>query len=78
MRGREHCNRPDMRLRLLLGPLAQAGAILLMGPVLLALGGAGEVTLPAALASFRLTGPLAAVVFGGQLLLRWSDPQRET
>jgi hypothetical protein len=57
-----------------LWPLAQAIAIVLMGPVILVLGGAGELTWTAALASFKLTGPLALVILGGQLLLRWSAP----
>lgn len=58
----------------LLWPLAQATAIVLMGPVIMVLGGADELTWATALASFRLTGPLALVILGGQLLLRWSAP----
>jgi hypothetical protein len=60
-----------------MGPLVQAGVVVLMGPVMLALSGAGDVTLSTALASLRFTGPLGAVVFGGQLLLRWARPQEE-
>jgi hypothetical protein len=64
--------------RLLLWPLAQAIVIVLMGPVILALAGTSDVTWASTLASFRFTGPLGAVVFGGQLLLRWSDISGET
>jgi hypothetical protein len=65
------------KARLLLWPLTQAGVVLLMGPVILALAGNGAVTWAAALASLRFTAPLAAVVVGGQLLLRWSGPGTE-
>jgi hypothetical protein len=58
---------------MLLWPLAQAVAVVLMGPVILALGGTAAVTWASALASFKFTGPLGLVVFGGQALLRWSE-----
>jgi len=64
-------------LRMLLWPLAQAATIVLMGPVILALAGNSDVSWSAAIASFRFTGPLGAVVFGGQVLLRWSEPKQE-
>lgn len=64
-------------LRMLLWPLAQAATIVLMGPVILALAGNTDISLSAALATFRFTGPLGAVVFGGQVLLRWSEPKQE-
>jgi hypothetical protein len=74
---RLHFGVPNLeRAGLLLWPLAHAAAIVLMGPVILAMGG-GDVTWPAALATFRFTGPLGAVVFGGQVLLRWSEPRQE-
>jgi hypothetical protein len=69
--------RRTVRPRPLLWPLAQALVIVLMGPVILVLAGTGDMTLAAAVASFRFTGPLAAVVFGGQVLLRWSEPEGE-
>jgi hypothetical protein len=63
--------------RTLLWPLAQAAVIVLMGPVILALSGLVELTWARALASVRFTGPLAIVVFGGQVLLRWSATTEE-
>jgi hypothetical protein len=61
----------------MLWPLAQAAVIALMGPVILALSGTVELTWARALASFRFTGPLAAVILAGQLLLRWSATTEE-
>jgi hypothetical protein len=63
--------------RAMLWPLTQAAAVVVMGPVILALSGSVEVTWARALDSFRFTGPLGAVIFGGQLLLRWSATTEE-
>jgi hypothetical protein len=62
---------------MVLGPLAQAAAVVLMGPVILALSGSVDVTWARALASLKFTAPLGLVIFGGQLLLRWSATTEE-
>lgn len=49
----------------------RSAAIVVMGPVILVLGGAGDITLARMLDSLRFTGPLAAVMFVGFALLDW-------
>jgi hypothetical protein len=64
--------------RLVLRPLLLSLLVLFTGPLMLyfaeAAGGPARLTLATALASFRTTGPLAAVMFVALLLLRWSAP----
>lgn len=65
-------------MRRLVQSAARAAVVTVMGPVILVLGGAGDLTWARTLDSLKFTGPLAAVLFVGLALLDWGaapDPR---
>jgi hypothetical protein len=68
---------PNLPLRQLIRSAARAAVVAAMGPVVLVLGGTGQLTWPGVLHSLRYTGPLATVLFIGFALLEWQGSPAE-